>query len=89
MPGSRVRVPPFPPESRTCESSSNTSIPRILCEDPNRAGSDSRTPRGLLTRDPYWIQRIESLERRVDMAEFIATAVGADAVEQLREALGP
>ena len=44
-----------------------------------------------LQQPPNWIQRIESLERRVDVAEFItvAKAVGADPAELFREVLGP
>ena len=55
------------------------------------AGLSQRQLSEKLREPPNWIQRIESLERRVDVAEFIAIAgaVGADAVELLREALGP
>ena len=55
------------------------------------AGFSQRRLSEKLREPPNWIQRIESLERRVDVAEFIAIAgaVGADAVELLREALGP
>jgi transcriptional regulator with XRE-family HTH domain len=53
------------------------------------AGFSQRQLSERLREPPNWIQRIESLERRVDVAEFIAIAgaVGADAVELLREAL--
>jgi transcriptional regulator with XRE-family HTH domain len=55
------------------------------------AGFSQRHLSEKLREPPNWIQRIESLERRVDVAEFIAiaAAVGADAVELLRGALGP
>lgn len=55
------------------------------------AGFSQRQLSEKLREPPNWIQRIESLERRVDVAEFIAiaAAVGADAVELLRETLGP
>ena len=53
------------------------------------AGMSQRQLSERLQQPPNWIQRIESLERRVDVAEFIAIAkaVGADAVELFREAL--
>ena len=40
-----------------------------------------------LGEPPNWIQRIESLERRLDVAEFIAIAkaVNADPVELFRQ----
>ena len=55
------------------------------------AGLSQRQLSEKLREPPNWIQRIESLERRVDVAEFIAIAgaVEADAVQLLREALGP
>jgi len=38
---------------------------------------------------PNWVQRIETLERRADVAEFmaIAKAVNADAIELFRKAM--
>lgn len=54
------------------------------------AGLSQRQLSEKLREPPNWIQRIESLERRVDVAEFIAIAgmLGTDAVDLLREALG-
>ena len=42
-----------------------------------------------LQQPPNWIQRIESLERRVDVAEFIAIAkaLGAEPAELFQDAL--
>ena len=42
-----------------------------------------------LQQPPNWIQRIESLERRVDVAEFIAIAraLGAKPAELFQDAL--
>jgi transcriptional regulator with XRE-family HTH domain len=53
------------------------------------AGLSQRQLAGKLGEPPNWIQRIESLERRVDVAEFvaIAKAVETDAVELLKAAL--
>lgn len=53
------------------------------------AGISQRQLSERLQRPPNWIQRIESLERRVDVAEFItiAKAVGADVTELFREVL--
>jgi transcriptional regulator with XRE-family HTH domain len=53
------------------------------------AGLSQRQLSEKLREPPNWIQRIESLERRVDVAEFIAIAraVGADPVELFRDAL--
>ena len=53
------------------------------------AGISQRQLSERLQQPPNWIQRIESLERRVDVAEFIAIAkaTGADPVELFREAL--
>jgi transcriptional regulator with XRE-family HTH domain len=52
------------------------------------AGLSQRQLSEKLREPPNWIQRIESLERRVDVAEFIAIAkaVGADAVDLFRVA---
>lgn len=53
------------------------------------AGLSQRQLSERLQQPPNWIQRIESLERRVDVAEFItiAKALGVDAAELFREAL--
>ena len=53
------------------------------------AGISQRQLSERLQQPPNWIQRIESLERRVDVAEFItiAKAVGADVTELFREVL--
>jgi ribosome-binding protein aMBF1 (putative translation factor) len=53
------------------------------------AGLSQRQLSEKLREPPNWIQRIESLERRVDVAEFIAIAkaVGADAMDLFREGL--
>ena len=53
------------------------------------AGLSQRQLSERLQQPPNWIQRIESLERRVDVAEFIAIAkaVGADPAELFREVL--
>ncbi|HEV2270571.1 MAG TPA: helix-turn-helix transcriptional regulator [Steroidobacteraceae bacterium] len=55
------------------------------------AGLSQRQLSEKLREPPNWIQRIESLERRVDVAEFIAIAgaVEADPIELLRDALRP
>jgi transcriptional regulator with XRE-family HTH domain len=52
------------------------------------AGLSQRQLSTKLGEPPNWIQRIETLERRVDVAEFIAIAkaVNADAVELFRQA---
>lgn len=52
------------------------------------AGLSQRQLSEKLREPPNWIQRIESLERRVDVAEFIgiAKALGVDAVELFRQA---
>ena len=53
------------------------------------AGLSQRQLSTKLGEPPNWIQRIETLERRVDVAEFvaIAKAVNADAVELFRQAM--
>lgn len=53
------------------------------------AGLSQRQLSERLQQPPNWIQRIESLERRVDVAEFItiAKAVGADPAELFQEAM--
>jgi transcriptional regulator with XRE-family HTH domain len=52
------------------------------------AGISQRQLAAKLGEPPNWIQRIESLERRVDVAEFIAIAkvIGVDAVELFKAA---
>ncbi len=54
-----------------------------------RAGLSQRQLSERLQQPPNWIQRIESLERRVDVAEFIAIAkaLGADPAELFQGAL--
>ena len=53
------------------------------------AGLSQRQLATKLGEPPNWIQRVESLERRLDVAEFIAVAkaVNADPVELFRQAL--
>jgi transcriptional regulator with XRE-family HTH domain len=53
------------------------------------AGLSQRQLAGKLGEPPNWIQRVESLERRLDVAEFIAIAkaVNVDPVELFRTAL--
>ena len=53
------------------------------------AGLSQRQLSERLQQPPNWIQRIESLERRVDVAEFIAIAraLGADPAELFQGAL--
>jgi transcriptional regulator with XRE-family HTH domain len=53
------------------------------------AGLSQRQLSTKLGEPPNWIQRIETLERRVDVAEFmaIAKAVNSDAVELFRQAM--
>lgn len=71
----------FPARQRT--------IVAAIAEAREAAGLSQRQLASKLGEPSNWIQRIESLERRVDVAEFIAIAraVGADPVELLRRAL--
>jgi transcriptional regulator with XRE-family HTH domain len=65
------------------------AIVAALRKARDAAGLSQRQLSEKLREPPNWIQRIESLERRVDVAEFIAIAkaVGADAVELFQDAL--
>lgn len=65
------------------------AVVAVLRKGREAAGLSQRQLSEKLREPPNWIQRIESLERRVDVAEFIAIAkaVGADAAELFREAL--
>ena len=65
------------------------AIVAALRKARDAAGLSQRQLSEKLREPPNWIQRIESLERRVDVAEFIAIAraVGADPVELFRDAL--
>jgi transcriptional regulator with XRE-family HTH domain len=53
------------------------------------AGLSQRQLAGKLGEPPNWIQRIESLERRVDVAEFMAISkvIGVDPVDLFESAL--
>ena len=65
------------------------AIVAALRKARDAAGLSQRQLSEKLREPPNWIQRIESLERRVDVAEFIAIAraVGADPVELFHDAL--
>jgi transcriptional regulator with XRE-family HTH domain len=65
------------------------AIVAAIAEAREAAGLSQRQLAAKLDEPSNWIQRIESLERRVDVAEFIAIAkaVNADPVELLRRAL--
>ena len=70
-------------------SARQRAIVAALRKAREAAGMSQRQLSERLQQPPNWIQRIESLERRVDVAEFIAIAkaTGADPVELFREAL--
>jgi transcriptional regulator with XRE-family HTH domain len=70
-------------------SARQRAVAAALCKAREAAGISQRQLSERLQQPPNWIQRIESLERRVDVAEFIAIAkaTGADPVELFREAL--
>ena len=70
-------------------SARQRSVVAALRKAREAAGLSQRQLSERLKQPPNWIQRIESLERRVDVAEFItiANAVGADPAELFREAL--
>ncbi len=70
-------------------SARQRAIVAALRKAREAAGLSQRQLSERLQQPPNWIQRIESLERRVDVAEFItiAKAVGADAAELFREAI--
>ena len=65
------------------------AIAAALRKARETSGLSQRQLSEKLREPPNWIQRIEALERRVDVAEFIAIAkaVGADPLELLRETL--
>jgi ribosome-binding protein aMBF1 (putative translation factor) len=65
------------------------AVVSAIAQARESAGLSQRQLAAKLNEPSNWIQRIESLERRVDVAEFIAIAkaVGADPVELLRRAL--
>ncbi len=70
-------------------SARQRAVAAALRKAREAAGISQRQLSERLQQPPNWIQRIESLERRVDVAEFIAIAkaTGADPVELFREAL--
>ena len=65
------------------------AIVAVIRSAREAAGLSQRQLSTKLGEPPNWIQRIETLERRVDVAEFmaIAKAVNADAVELFRQAM--
>ena len=70
-------------------SARQRAIAAALRKAREAAGLSQRQLSERLQQPPNWIQRIESLERRVDVAEFIAIAkaVGADPAGLFREVL--
>jgi transcriptional regulator with XRE-family HTH domain len=70
-------------------SARQRAVAAALRKAREAAGLSQRQLSERLQQPPNWIQRIESLERRVDVAEFIAIAkaVGADPAELFREVL--
>ena len=72
-------------------SARQRAVAAALRKAREAAGMSQRQLSERLQQPANWIQRIESLERRVDVAEFIAIAkaVGADPAELFREVLGP
>ena len=70
-------------------SARQRAVAAALRKAREAAGMSQRQLSERLQQPPNWIQRIESLERRVDVAEFIAIAkaAGADPAELFREAL--
>lgn len=70
-------------------SARQRAVAATLRKAREAAGLSQRQLSERLQQPPNWIQRIESLERRVDVAEFItiAKAVGADPAELFREVL--
>ncbi len=65
------------------------AIVAAITQARETAGMSQRQLSTKLGEPPNWIQRIESLERRVDVAEFlaIAKALSADPIELLRQAM--
>ena len=70
-------------------SARQRAVAAALRQAREAAGLSQRQLSERLQQPPNWIQRIESLERRVDVAEFIAIAkaVGADPAELFRDVL--
>ena len=70
-------------------SARQRAVAAALRKAREAAGLSQRQLSERLGQPPNWIQRIESLERRVDVAEFITIAktVGADPAELFREVL--
>ena len=70
-------------------SARQRAVAAALRKAREAAGMSQRQLSERLQQPPNWIQRIESLERRVDVAEFIAIAkaTGADPAALFREAL--
>ncbi len=64
-------------------SARQRAVAAALRKARESAGLSQRQLSERLQQPPNWIQRIESLERRVDVAEFIAIAkaLGADPAE--------
>ena len=71
-------------------SARQRAVAAALRKAREAAGLSQRQLSERLHQPPNWIQRIESLERRVDVAEFItiAKAVEADPIELFHEVLG-
>ncbi len=71
-------------------SARQRAVAAALRKAREAAGLSQRQLSERLQQPPNWIQRIESLERRVDVAEFIAIAkaLGADPAELFQDALG-
>jgi transcriptional regulator with XRE-family HTH domain len=65
------------------------AIVAVIRSAREAAGLSQRQLSTKLGEPPNWIQRIETLERRLDVAEFmaIAKAVNADAVDLFRQAM--
>ena len=70
-------------------SARQRAVAAALRKAREAAGMSQRQLSERLQQPPNWMQRIESLERRVDVAEFIAIAkaTGADPAALFREAL--
>ena len=65
------------------------AIAAAIAQARNEAGLSQRQVSEKLGEPSNWMQRIESLERRVDVAEFVAIArvIDIDPIELLRRAL--
>ncbi len=70
-------------------SARQRAVAAALRKAREAAGLSQRQLSERLQQPPNWIQRIESLERRVDVAEFIAIAkaLGAEPAELFQDAL--